>query len=302
MIQTAPTSKPTDFDDYWDTVDEELARYPANAELTHSPRRSTEFSTGYDVRLTSIGPYRIFGFLSVPKGSGPFPALLNTPRYGSVNGPPHYDDRQRYVVLTLMHRGQRLADQPFAAEYPGLLTLGIDDPATYIYRSIVADCLRGAEWLLSLPDVDANRVGIAGDDLAVITAARRNQIAALQVTGLMFYRLMEARRRTEAYPIEEINDVVRFEPGCEERIAQTLGYVDPIHHAPGVRAQTVLVAQDPGALGGPEWLEPVQNALGGPVELYSAAHEGGTDHDWLDAWMAGCLGVEAKPRLWTVVR
>ena len=47
---------------------------------------------------------------------------------------PHYDDRERYATLTLMHRGQRLADQPFAASYPGLLTLGIDSPATYIYR------------------------------------------------------------------------------------------------------------------------------------------------------------------------
>lgn len=295
-------AKPADFDAYWDAVDEELARYPASAELTHSPRRSTEFATGYDVRLTSIGPYRIFGYLSVPHGDGPFPALLSAPRYGSVNHPPHYDDRQRYVVLTLMHRGQRLADQPFAAEYPGLLTLGIDDPATYVYRSIVADCLRGAEWLLSRPEVHPGRVGIVGDDLAVITAARRNGIAALQVTGLMFYRLLEARLRTDAYPIEEVNDVIRFAPEREAAIARTLAYVDPIHHAPGVRAQTVLVTGDPGALGGPEWLAPLRDALGGPVELYQAAHEGGTDHDWLDAWMAGRFGVEAKPRLWTVTR
>ncbi|MGH2532104.1 MAG: acetylxylan esterase [Thermomicrobiales bacterium] len=302
MQQQATTTRPTDFDAYWHAVDDELARYPASAERTHSPRRSTEFSTGYDVRLTSIGPYRIFGYLSVPKGSGPFPALLNTPRYGSVNAPPHYDDRQRYVVLTLMHRGQRLADQPFAAEYPGLLTLGIDDPATYIYRAIVADCLRGAEWLRSLPEVAADRVGIVGDDLAVITAARRNQIAALQVTGLMFYRLLEARRHTAVYPLEEVNDVIRFDPDREERIAETLRYVDPIHHAPGVRAATVLVAQDPGAYGGPAWLDPLRVALGGPVELYRAAHEGGTDHDWLDAWMAARLGAVAKPRLWTVVR
>ena len=109
----------------------------------------------------------------MPKGEGPFPGLLIAPGYGSVNHLPHLDDRQRYVTLILMHRGQRLADQPFAASYPGLLTLGIDDPATYIYRGIVADCLRGAEFLLSRPEVDTSRVGIVGDDLALITAARR---------------------------------------------------------------------------------------------------------------------------------
>src|SRR5205823_9554540 len=149
---------------------------------------------------------------SVPNGSGPFPGLLHMPGYGSVNHLPHLDDRQRYVTLILMYRGQRLADQPFAAAYPGLLTLGIDDPSTYIYRGIVADCLRGAEYLLARPEVDQGRVGIAGDDLALITSARRPRFAAVQGSALMFYRLMEARERTSAYPVEEINDELRAAP------------------------------------------------------------------------------------------
>src|SRR5205085_11029274 len=117
---------------------------------------------------TSVGPYRFFGYSSVPTGSGPVPGLLNTPGYGSVNHVPHAFDRQRYAVLTLMHRGQRLADQPFAAAYPGLLTHGVADPARYIYRGIVADCLRGAEFLASRPEVDGSRIGIVGNDLALI--------------------------------------------------------------------------------------------------------------------------------------
>jgi len=82
------------------------------------PARTTEHFSGYHVRLTSVGPYRIFGYLSVPTGTGPFPALLETPRYGSVINPPHFDDRMRYVVFTFTHRGQRLSDQPFAAGSP----------------------------------------------------------------------------------------------------------------------------------------------------------------------------------------
>ena len=113
--------------------------------------------TCYTLRLTSIGPYRIFGYYSVPTGPGAHPGLLLTPRYGSVNHVPDYTERKRYAVLQIMHRGQRLADQPFAAAYPGLLTHGIDDPTTYIYRGIVADCLRAAEFLASRPEVDPSR-------------------------------------------------------------------------------------------------------------------------------------------------
>lgn len=294
--------KPDGFDAYWDGVDAELARVPAAAELTPWPPRSTPFADAFDLRLTSIGPSRIFGYYSVPHGPGPFPALLNTPRYGSVNNPPHWDDRQRFTVLTIMHRGQRRADEPFAAAYPGLLTDGVDDPATYVYRGIVADCLRAAEWLADRPEVDAARIGVVGDDLALLTAARRPRFAALQVTGSIFYRLEEARRRTEAYPIEEINDYLRFSPERAAAAARTLALFDPVHHAPRVGAETLLTEGEPGTLGGPEWLAPLAEVLAGPVERHRSTHEGGTDHDATDAWLAGRLGAEARPRLWEAAR
>ncbi len=289
-------------DEYWNEVDQALARYPIAPELTPSPRRSTPFADAYDLRFTSLGPYRLFGYLSLPKGDGPFPALINTPRYGSVNTPPHCDDRQRYVVLTFMHRGQRLADEPFAAAYPGLLTRDIDDPQRYIYRAIVADCLRAAEFLVERPEVDPARIGIVGDDLAIITAARRPTFAALVVSGLLWYRLNEARLRSDAYPVEEINDYLRTYPEREEAVVQTLRYVDPLYHAPRVTARTLLLEGDPGALGGPEWLAPLAEMFGGEVDRYRLAHEGGTDHDAHDAWLASQLGAAPKPRLWEVAR
>ncbi|MBV9595401.1 MAG: acetylxylan esterase [Chloroflexi bacterium] len=298
MSQTE-TRRPADFDAYWDAVDRELARYPAAPTLERLALPSDEFSTVYALRLTSIGPYRIFGYVSVPPGGGPFPGLLAAPHYGSVNHLPHLDDRQRYVTLILMHRGQRLADQPFAAAYPGLLTLGIDDPATYVYRGIVADCLRGAEFLQSLPSVDASRVAITGDDLALITAARRPGFATVQAAGLTFYRLMQARERSEAYPVEEINDYLRANPDRREAVARTLAYFDPCHHVAGITA-TTLLSVGSGGLTGHEWHQPLVNAFSAPVEEYVLSHEGATDHDWVDAWMAGRLGAEPKPRLWKV--
>lgn len=294
-------TRPDGFEGFWDGVDAELARYPVAAEWERSALRSSEVSTVYHVRLTSSGPYRIFGYYSVPVGEGPFPGLMHTPRYGSVNHVPHRDDRERYATLTLMHRGQRLADRPFQAAYPGLLTLGIDDPATYIYRSIVADCLRGAEFLLARPEVDTGKVGIAGDDLALLTAARRPQFTAVQASGLMFYRMLDHAARSSAYPIEEVNDELRAAPERYHAIARTVAYFDPLHFAPQVTATTLLVTGDAGAVNGPEWLAPLAGALGGPVAQYHLTHEGATDHDWQDAWLARQLGSEAKPRLWEIL-
>src|SRR5918911_4324978 len=293
------TPRPGDFDAYWRAVDQELARYPAAATLERLALPSDEFSDVYALRLTSLGPYRIFGYLSVPAGNGPFPGLLVAPHYGSVNHLPHLDDRQRYVTLILMHRGQRLADQPFAAAYPGLLTLGIEDPGTYIYRGIVADCLRGAEFLQSLQSVDASRVAITGDDLALIAAARRPGFAAVHAAGFLFYGLMQARECTEAYPVEEINDYLRTYPDCRHNVARTLAYFDPVHHVAGITATTLFSVGSDG-LSRHEWLQPLFRAFRAPVEQYALTNEGATDHDWLDAWMAKRLDSEPKPRSWQI--
>jgi cephalosporin-C deacetylase len=298
MTETV-TPRPADFDAYWAAVDDELAQIPAAPALEALALPSDEFSTVYAVKLTSIGPYRIFGYLSIPKAEGKFPGLLVAPGYGSVNHLPHLDDRQRYVTLVLMHRGQRLADKPFAASYPGLLTLGIDDPASFIYRGIVADCLRGAEFLMSRPEVDTGKVGIIGGGLALMTAARRPGFTAVQASGFLFHRLMEVRKRSDDYPIEEINDYLRAYPDKADAIARTLSYFESSSHAPAITATTNFSIGGAG-LSGYEWLKPLTGAVSGPTEFYELSHEGGTDHDWLDAWMAKQLGSVPKSRLWEV--
>ena len=77
---------------------------------------------------------------------------------------------------------------------------------------------------------------------------------------------------------------------CADRVARTPAYVDPLHHASRVITPTQLSVGDPSTVGGPEWLQPLADALGGPVEQYALTHEGKTDHDALDAWLAGRLG------------
>ena len=273
-----------EFEAYWAGVDAELAALPARPVLERIPRRCTADFTGYEVRLTSIGPYRIFGYLSVPTGDGPFPGLLTTPRYGSVNNPPHYNDRLRYVTLTIAHRGQRTADSPYAAAYPGLLTDGIADAAGYVYRGIVADCLRAAEFLTGLPQVDISRVAVVGDDLALLTAARRPVFDALQLTGALLYR--GAEQSDADYPAAEFGDHLRAHPGDAEAVRRTLAFFDAERHAPAVTAATRVEIPGP--------LSVLAERLG--AERYVLTHRGQADNDAADAWLAGRFGVPALSR------
>src|SRR3989441_11106512 len=166
---------PKNFREYWQETLAGLARYPACPELEAIPLRSTAFATLYGVRLTSLGPYRLFGYLSIPTGRGPSPAIYYAPKYQSVleiipQGTANLQ-RSRYITFSLASRGQRNADSPYAAMFPGLLTEGIDNAASYIFRGIVADSVRGLEFLSTRRELDPSRVVVVGNDVALITAA-----------------------------------------------------------------------------------------------------------------------------------
>jgi cephalosporin-C deacetylase-like acetyl esterase len=278
-------------DAYWDAVDAELARVPMAPTLEPLPLHSLESATLYLARFTSIGPYRITGYLSVPKAPGPHPGLLLTPRYGSVNHIPDVHDRERYTVLQVIHRGQRLADKPFAASYPGLLTLGIDSPSTYIYRSIVADCLRGYELLRAqVADGAVRDISVQGDDLALITAARRPDVRTVLASDLLLYRLLDNAALSDAYPAEELNDYLRVSPEKRAAVDETLRYFDPRQHVGRITATTLLPSADDA------WLAPLRAAFQADCLDYRLTYQGQIDHDWLDAWFAERTGSEPRSR------
>ncbi|NJN81090.1 MAG: hypothetical protein HC802_01580 [Caldilineaceae bacterium] len=291
---------PSDFDAYWSNTMDELAALPVAPELTLSPLRSTDFATLYEVRLTSIGPYRIFAHFSVPHGEGPFPVLYHTPGYGSVVHIPSFEERQQFVAVALRHRGQRLSDQPFAAAYPGLLTSGLGDNAGYIYRGIVADCCRVIDFLLARPEVDAQKIAVVGNELALFTAALRPQVNALYFTPGLFYAAHQFAQRTTAYPHEELNDYLRTYPERESDVQNTLAYFEPTYFAPRVRAATAMMVGGSGDPFAPAALAPLLDAFSVPVETtqtaYSSYLDGVAQAKWL--WARYGLGDPVLPRQW----
>ena len=296
-MTTLTGAKPGDFDSYWETTLGELAVLPPAPEVEEIPLRATDFATAYGVRLTSIGPYRIFAYLSIPKGSGPFPAKYFLPRYGSVvdlvpqgtaNG-----QRREYVTFALAARGQRLSDQPYSASFPGLLTDGIDDPASYVYRGIVADCCRGLEYLAGRPEVDGTRVAAIGTDLTLITAALCSQVTHVVCTPALSYGAADLAPRTTAYPLEEINDYLRLHPSRREQVRHTLSYFDLRWFAPQVNAATLLMAGSDGAGLAADTLEPLVQGLKGETLVHESEHSGFRDGVYSEEWLTQQFGLAA---------
>jgi cephalosporin-C deacetylase len=288
-------TKPADFDAYWRQTLDELAAYPARPELELLPLRSTDFATLYGVRITSLGPYRVFGYLSIPTGMGPFPAIYYAPKYQSVlevipQGTANLQ-RSAYITFALAGRGQRNSDTPYAAMFPGLLSEGIDDAKAYFFRGIAADSVRGLEFLLTRPELDPSRVVVVGNDLALITAALHPGATHVVVTPALFYRTAELAPKTQAYPLEEINDYLRAFPAKAAAVHRTLAYFDLPAFAPRVTAATLLMAGPTGSLLDAATLAALVKALPGPVTVRESAQSSYQDGLYAETWMAEQCGI-----------
>ena len=291
--------RPGDFDQYWQDTLDGLAGYPACPEIDALPLRTTEFATLYGVRLTSLGPYRVFGYLSIPAGRGPFPAIYYAPKYQSVleiipQGTANLQ-RSRYITFALAGRGQRNSDTPYAAMFPGLLTDGIDRATSYIFRGIVADSVRGLQFLLTRHELDPARVVVVGNDMALITAALQPGATHVVTTPQLFHDSAELAPTTRAYPLEEINDYLRAFPSRAENVRQTLAYYDLEAFAPRSSATTLVMAGAPGAVPDATSLGRVVAALRGQVTVHASEQSSYKDGLYAERWMAEQLGIMDLP-------
>jgi len=280
---------------YWRETLDALARCPAAPEIEVIPLRSTAFATLYGVRLTSVGPYRLFGYLSIPTGAGPFPAIYYAPKYQSVleiipQGTANLQ-RSRYITFSLASRGQRNADSPYAAMFPGLLTEGIDSAASYVFRGIVADSVRGLQFLITRRELDPSRVVVVGNDVALIAAALGEGATHVVAAPALFYKTAELAPKTTAYPLEEINDYLRLHPARADAVRDTLSYYDLRAFAPDVTATTLLMAGAPGSSLDARSLKDLGSALRGPVTVYESEQSSYKDGLYAEQWMAAQCGI-----------
>ncbi len=282
-----PTAlKPAAFEDYWDSLLCDLASVPHAATLDPKPDTTTEFATSYSLYLTSVGPYRLFAYYTVPRGEGPFPAILHTPSYMSVVTQTPYEERQRYVSMAICARGQRRSDKPYAARYPGVAIDGIEEPGTYVYRGIIADTVRAIDFLLGRREVDARRIMVVGADTALWGAALRPQVSAVMASDPAFYAARDLAPRTNLYPHEEWNEYARTVPGKAEAMWTTLSYFDPLFFASRVTADVRLSVAPEGGLFNRSTAAPLVAALAGHTEIDERTGYGYLDFrralDWRD--------------------
>ena len=234
-------------DSFWAEIDRQLSDVPLEMNLERDDFYSQPDWDVFQLHYTGLKGYRLFAWLSIPHGTGPFPALLRMPDYGSVHDLIYTPLRSQAIVMNPTYRGQRQSDVPFQANYPGLLTEGIENSATYVVPLVFADAMRGLDALLGLPqasgEVALTGAGLGGS-LALFTASRRPQVRAVASDTPLMLGNPEALVQAAAYPLAELQDYLRLHPQRREKILANTAVMNPLEMAPRILVPVLLSLGD----------------------------------------------------------
>lgn len=235
---------PVDVTAFWDDVDHQLATVAHAVQVTHDARPRVDGVRIHRVTFHSLDDVRVGAWLAVPDRDGPHPGLVIFPGYKSDPLPAISWARRGYAAFSVAHRAKLGATDAFNPGYPGVLTHGITDPATYAYRGIYADCFRAVEVATTLAEI-AGPLALygysQGGPLALFAAARRPDAVGAVAAGAPFltafsYSAVAAR----TYPYFEIPEYLANHPDARDAAFGTLEYFDALHAIGEVRAPLML--------------------------------------------------------------
>lgn len=233
---------PKDIDEYWERALLEMKSVDPKVEMIKSDFQAPGAEC-YDLYFTGVRNARIHAkYLRPKKVKEPHPAVIQFHGYYGSSG--DWTDKLSYVsngytVVAMDARGQGGKSEDVGGTtgttLRGQIIRGIEDgPEHLLFRHIYLDTAQLAGIVMSMPEVDENRVGCMGGSqggaltLACASLEPRIKLLAPQYPFLCDYkRVWEMDLAKDAY--QELKDYFRwFDPmhKQEAEIFMKLGYID----------------------------------------------------------------------------
>jgi len=250
--------KPIDFDEYWQRGLNEVDSLTLDYELVPADIQ-TELVECFHLYFNGVGGARIHCKLVRPKNATKIgPGVVMFHGYSVDSG--DWLDKIAYAsngftVIALDCRGQGgLSEDNLTIKgttLRGHIIRGIDDPNPdqFYYRQVFLDTVQTARILMSMENVDSDRVGVfgisQGGALATVCAAlepRVKELVAVYPFLSDYKRVWEMDMNNSAYA--EIAEYFRnFDPHHEreDKIFNKLGYIDIQNFAERIKARTLWV-------------------------------------------------------------
>ncbi|RZA27813.1 MAG: acetylxylan esterase, partial [Lysobacteraceae bacterium] len=185
-------TEPADFDAFWAAQKRALAAVDPDFRLVPAPALSTPQVEVSYLSFQNVGPgkraTRMYGVLSVPRGAGPFPAVLHVPGAGvrGYKGTPELAAKG-FITLQIGIHGipvdlpAELYEQLNYGALDGYNRFNLDDPVAYYYRRVYLGTLRALDYLVQHPKWNgthlATQGGSQGGQLSIMASALHPRVS-----------------------------------------------------------------------------------------------------------------------------
>ncbi|WP_328540082.1 acetylxylan esterase [Streptomyces sp. NBC_00344] len=252
------SGEPEDFDQFWAKTLAEARSHDLDARF--EPVTDTGLSTVdvFDVTFAGYGGHPVKGWFILPAGTvEPLPVVVQFIGYGGGRGLPHTHllwPAAGFAHFVMDTRGQGSGwgggDTPdpvgSGPAYPGFMTRGIDDPASYYYRRVFTDAVRAVEAARSHESVDATRTAVVGSSqgggIAIAVGGLVPGLAAVAPDVPFLCDFPRATTITDRDPYREIGGYLRTHRGRDAAVYRTLAYFDGVHFASRIRSPALFSA------------------------------------------------------------
>lgn len=285
--------EPADFDSFWSATLDEARRQGFPARFQPIDSGLTEIAVE-DVTFAGFAGHPIRGWMLRPRHStGPLPCVVRYLGYSAGRGLALQSTllpSAGFALLVMDSRGQGNSSDVGSTADPigatprvaGVVTSGLESNETYYYRRLYIDAVRAVDAARSHPEVDPERVMVAGvsqgGGIALAAAALSDGLvgAAIDVPFLSHFR--RALRITDANPYHELRRYMQCVPGREEDTLRVLSYFDGVNFAARATAPSHFSVGLMDAVCPPSTVYAAYNHYAGPkrMSVYPfSGHEGG---------------------------
>ncbi len=177
-IVSAPDAQP-DFQDFWDKARAELAAVPMRPVVTERKDRTGE-KKAYIAQVRGLEGDLVQIDYTVPSKPGKYPVHIINMGYSSKPWDLDLTDNG-WIDVIVSSRGQGRNND--TNRFGDWIRFGLQNPLSYYYRGAYLDCTRAIDFLVTLPEVDAQNIflegGSQGGAYSMAAAALDHRITAV---------------------------------------------------------------------------------------------------------------------------
>lgn len=253
---TVSGNLPQKFDRFWREAKAELLRIPIDARLETVEAVDPGDAKRFKVSLALTCGSRVYGWLHLPEGNGPFPVVLSIPgsgvgRTGRFAGftkagiavlaiEIHGLEPKKHEIIGAAQWIRPTDDEikNFVKLQEGILagyhSFGMEDPYRYYHRRSLQAAIRALDYLNTRSDIDASRIivfgGSQGGGLSLLTAAIDKRINAVVATVPAFCNNVKG-----FHSLKDIKD-----EQYRQKVIRTMSYYDAALAANLIEVPTLI--------------------------------------------------------------